>query len=217
MLLKCSEKLKKWCTFSKKVKYKPQWVICTTIFFAAVLTLASCFNPIFATKLENSTKWLGNVTPLILLLVGYFLKEEIANWHYKKRSEAASEIIGKFRICSKDLIYWINARCLNPKSGEDASERKIHLAVNKYVESCLEPSAQFPIQTRKELDSHFEKMRVLANTLSGAVTINTSQQPNKTYGNEMTMKAYTDLQSINSTLADVQDFLDQKLGQYLER
>lgn len=217
MLLKCSERLKKWCTFSKKVKYKPKWIVSSTIFFAAILILASYFNPIFATKLENSTKWLGNVTPLIVLLVGYFLKEEIANWHYKKRSEAASEIIGKFRICSQELVYWINARCLTPRNGEDASERKIHLSINKYVESCLEPSAQFPIQTRKDLDNHFEKMKVLANTLSGAVTINTSSQPNKTYGNEITMKACTDLHSINSTLADVQDFLDQKLGQYLER
>lgn len=209
--------LKKWCAFPKKVKCKPKWIVFSTIFFAAILTLASYFNPIFATKLENSTKWLGNVTPLIVLLVGYFLKEEIANWHYKKRSEAASEMIGKFRICSQELIYWINARCLTPRNGEDASERKIHQSINKYVESCLEPSAQFPIQTRKDLDNHFEKMKVLANTLSGAVTINTSSQPNKTYGNEMTMKACTDLHSINSTLADVQNFLDQKLGQYLER
>jgi hypothetical protein len=217
MLLKCSEKLKKWCTFSKRVKYKSKWIVFATIFFAVILILASYFNPVFSTKFENSTRWLGNVTPLIVLLLGYFLKQEIANWHYKKRSEAASEIIGKFRICSKELVDSINARSFTRLNGEDTSERKIHLSINKYVESCLEPSAQFPIQTRKDLDNHFKKMKVLANTLSGALTINTSSQPNKTYGNKMTMKSCTDLHSINSTLADVQDFLDQKLGQYLER
>jgi hypothetical protein len=205
------------CSNFKKVKCKSKWIVFSTILFSVTLTLASYFNPAFAKNLENSTQWLGNVTPLIVLLVGYFLKEEIANWHYKKRSEAASEIIGKFRICSQELVYWINARGLTPKNGEDASERKIHLSINKYVESCLEPSAQFPIQTRKDLDNHFEKMKVLANTLSGAVTINTSSQPNKTYGNEITMKACTDLHSVDSTLEEIQDFLDQKLGQYLER
>ncbi len=217
MLLKCSENLKKWCAFSKKVKYKSKWIVFSTIFFAAILTLTSYFNPIFGTKLEHSTQWLGNITPLAVLVVGYFLKEEIANWHYKKRAEAASEIIGKFRICSKDLTYWVNARVVTPATGEEAAERKIHLSINKYIESCLEPSAQFPILTRRDLDSHFEKMRVLANTLSGAVTINTSSQSNKIYGKEMAMKACADLQSVYSTLAEIQDVLDQKLGQYLER
>lgn len=106
---------------------------------------------------------------------------------------------------------------MTPANGEDASERKIHLTINKYIECCLEPSAQFPIQTRRELDNHFEKMKVLANTLSGAITINTSSQSHKIYGKEMTMKACSDLQSIHSTLTEIQDFLDQKLGQYLER
>lgn len=59
--------------------------------------------------------------------------------------------------------------------------------------------------------------RSIANTLSGAVTIDTSSQPNKLYGKEMAMKACTDLQSGKSTMEDMQDFLDQKLSQYLER
>lgn len=173
--------------------------------------------PLFGDNLERSTKWLSNTTPIIVVILAYFVKEEIANWHYKRRSEAASIIIGKFRVCSKDVAYWVNARIVTPPTGEEAAERKIHMAVNKYIESCLEPSAQFPILTRKDLDSHFEKMRVLANTLSGAVTINTSPQSNKIYEKELSMKACTDLYSIDSTLAEIQDFLDQKLGQYLER
>lgn len=197
--------------------FKRHCIVILISFFVLVMVAFAYVIPLFGDNLERSTKWLSNTTPIIVVILAYFVKEEIANWHYKRRSEAASIIIGKFRVCSKDVAYWVNARIVTPPTGEEAAERKIHMAVNKYIESCLEPSAQFPILTRKDLDSHFEKMRVLANTLSGAVTINTSPQSNKIYEKELSMKACTDLYSIDSTLAEIQDFLDQKLGQYLER
>lgn len=130
----------------------------------------------------------------------------------QKRSEAASEIIGKFRICSQELVYWINARCSTPRDGEDAAERKIHVSIKKYVESCLEPSAQFSIPTRKILDKHFEKMKILANIFSGAVRTDTSSGIHTS-----SEKAGTILDSVNSPLAKEQDLLDQTLGPFLER
>jgi hypothetical protein len=217
MLLKHSEPIKKWFSFPKKLKYESKWIIMFIIFLAPILIFVSYFNPIFGKKLHHSTQWLGNISPLLIVVAGYFLKEEITNWRYKTRAEAASEIIGKFRVCSKDLTYWVNAGGVTPATGEEAAGRKIHLSINKYVESCLKPSAQFPIPTRKELDNHFNKMRVLANKISGNLTIITSPEPNKTFGPEITMKACANLQSLNSKLEEIQDFLDQKLGQYLER
>lgn len=210
------EKLKKIVSMSLAC-FKKHCIVISILLFVLVMIVVAYIIPSFGDDLERSTKWLSNTTPIIVVLIAYFVKEEIANWHYKRRSEAASAIIGKFRVCSKDLTYWVNARVVTPATGEEAAERKIHLSVNKYIESCLEPSAQFPIQIRRDLDSHFEKMRVLANTLSGAVTINTSSQSNKTYGKEIAMKACVDLQSISSTLTDIQCLLDQKLGQYLEK
>lgn len=210
------EKLKKIISTSISC-FKRHCIVISILLFVLVMIVLAYLIPSFGEDLERSTKWLSNTTPIIIVLIAYFVKEEIANWHYKRRSEAASTIIGKFRVCSKDLTYWVNARGVTPATGEEAAERKIHLSINKYIESCLEPSSQFPIQIRKDLDNHFEKMRILANTLSGAVTINTSSQSHRTYGKEMALKACAELQSISSTLTDIQSLLDQKLGQYLER
>lgn len=209
--------LKDWIIRSIEYSSKSRVIIYFTTSLAIVLTLGAYFKPAFGVELEQSTRWLGNVTPLVVLVLGYFLKEEIANWHYKKRSEAASEIIGKFRVCSNELDHLVKIRCLTPRNGEDAVERKVHQSVDKYVESCLEASSQFPIKIRRDLDSHFKKMKLMANTLSGAITITISSQPNKTFGEKMVMKARDEIKSIDFFKVEHLEFLDHTLDQYLQR
>ncbi len=192
-------------------------LIITLSIFILFITIISYLFPSFSESLDKSTKWLSNITPLVVLAIVFFVKEEITNWHYKKRSEAASEIIGNFRFCSKDLTYWIHARSLTPCMGEESAERKIYISINKYIDDSLVPSAQFPIHLRKELDTHFKDMRILINTLSGAIEINTATEPKKMYGAEMLNEANKDLRTIEKTLLDIQDFLDEKFAIYLNQ
>lgn len=83
-------------------KSPSKWIVFATIFLAVILTLASYFNPVFGTELEHSTQWLGNVTPLAVLVVGYFLKEEIANWHYKKGQKPLLKLLANFGFALKN-------------------------------------------------------------------------------------------------------------------
>lgn len=182
-----------------------------------ILILISYLSPSFGESLDKSTKWLSNITPLVVLAIALSLKEEIRNWHYKKRSEAASEIIGNFKLCSKDVAYWVHARCLTPPMENESVESKISNSINKYINDSLVPSAQFPIPLRKELDTHFKEMRSLINTITGLVTINTARDPKKMYGVEMLNKANNDLGAIEKTLSDIQDFLDEKFNIYLNK
>ncbi len=184
--------------------------------FLFLIILIAYLLPSFGEKLEMSTKWLSNITPIIVIITAYFLKEEIRNFHYKRRSEAASEIIGEFRVCAKELSYWVDAGCLTPSTGEESAEQRIHQNINKYIENCLKPSAQFPISIRQELDKHFEEMGRLANTISRAISINAASQPQQVYGKEASLRANEDLQLLGA-ISKIQGFLDTTLALYLNK
>ena len=200
----------------KCLSFLEKWAVLAVVCMVPVLIMIGFFLPSLSNALENSTKWVPNITPLVLIAIGYFLKDEIANWHYKKRSEAASEIIGKFRVCSEALVYYINARIQTPRKGEEAVEHKVFRSVGEYIKSCLEPSAEFPICIRKELDKHFEDMNRLASRLVAAITRDTDTNLAKTGGEEL-QKATNELSSIKSTLEGKQNRLDDLLGDYLNR
>lgn len=196
------------------LSFLKNWVVVIVIFIMTSLILMSFFLSSLSKDLENSTKWVLNITPLILVIIGYLFKEEISNWHYKRRSEAASKIIGKFRTCSVSLVYYIDVRCLTPLKGEEAAEHKMHSSVNEYIKSCLEPSAEFPIYIRKALDKHFDEMKNLASRLAVAIIKDTDSHLVSTGASEQ--KESHELSLIKSTLENKQNFLDDLLGDYLQ-
>lgn len=96
------EKLKKIISISISC-FKRHCIVISISLFVLVMIVLAYLIPSFGDDLERSTKWLSNTTPIIVIFIAYFVKEEIANWHYKIRSEAAVAIIDKFRVFSNLL------------------------------------------------------------------------------------------------------------------
>jgi hypothetical protein len=195
----------------KPSRFKRLIIIIAVLFLPLALTVLAAIFPSFGDHVERYARLISYITPLIALLILLdAAREELASWRYKARAEAASSIIGKFRVFSRDLIYCVDTANLTPPTGEAAAECQIHVIIGRYIDSCSEISAQFPTPIRKKLDEHFEEMQKMAGTLSGEIY-------RQTHREGTSQRTPEDLPSIRCRLSKIQDFLDKELGPYTDK